>query len=253
MPSAHAPKAASSRNETEKTMTASPPRRSNSEVLTATLELQGKKVVDVGCGEGHLVRLMTRHGAKAFGIELNPKQLEKAHAEKTVGDEVYYEGRAENLPFDSDSIDITVFFNSLHHVDVKRMGDALAEAARVLKSGGVLYVCEPVAEGPHFELMKPVHNETKVRAKAYEALQAADNLGFTVEDEFTYIHPAVHKSFTHFKERMLRVNPEREDSFAKLEGKLQKAFDTLGKPADAKDGGGFTFDQPMRVNVLTKA
>ncbi len=247
------PKAASGRNETEKTMTASPPRRSNSEVLTATLELQGKKVVDVGCGEGHLVRLMTRHGAKAFGIELNPKQLEKAHTEKTVGDEVYYQGRAEDLPFDSDSIDITVFFNSLHHVDVKRMGDALAEAARVLKSGGVLYVCEPVAEGPHFELMKPVHNETKVRAKAYEALQAADNLGFTVEDEFTYIHPAVHKSFTHFKERMLRVNPEREDSFAKLESKLQKAFDTLGKPADAKDGGGFTFDQPMRVNVLTKA
>jgi len=45
------------------------PHRTNSEVLTASLDLSGKKVVDVGCGEGNLVRLMTRHGAKVFGIE----------------------------------------------------------------------------------------------------------------------------------------------------------------------------------------
>ena len=234
-------------------MTASPPRRTNSEVLTATLELQGKKVVDVGCGEGHLVRLMTRHGAKAFGVECNPQQLEQAHDAKPVGGEIYYKGRAEKLPFDADSIDLAVFFNSLHHVAIDHMNDALAEAARVLKSGGVLYICEPVAEGPHFELMQPVHDETVVRAKAYEALQDASTLGLIAEQEFTYIHPAMHQNFAQFKERMLRINPHRADDFDTLEADLQAAFERLGAAADSKDGGGFSFDQPMRVNVLTKA
>lgn len=115
-------------NNNGKPMTA--PRRTNSEVLTATLELQGKKVIDVGCGEGHLVRLMTRHGAKAFGVECSALQLEQAHQQKPVGGEIYYEGRAEKLPFDADSIDVAVFFNSLHHVDIDHMELALTEAAR---------------------------------------------------------------------------------------------------------------------------
>jgi len=229
-------------------MNALPSRRTNSEVLTATLDFHGKKAVDIGCGEGHLVRLMTRHGAKAFGVECNPAQLEKAHAEKPVGHEVYYDGRAENLPFDNDSVDVALFFNSLHHVGIEFMTQALDEAARVLKSGGTVYVCEPIAEGPHFELMQPVHDETVVRAKAYEALQGAAKLGLSLEHEFTYIHPAQHKSFAQFKERMLRINPHREDDFAAMENALKAAFERLGTATKE----GFSFDQPMRVNLFTK-
>ncbi|MBL4614169.1 MAG: class I SAM-dependent methyltransferase [Magnetovibrio sp.] len=225
------------------------PRRSNSEVLTATLELQGKKVIDIGCGEGHLVRLMTRHGAKAFGVECSAIQLEQAHAQKPVGDEVYFEGRAEKLPFDSDSIDVAVFFNSLHHVDIEHMALALNEAARVLKSDGILYVCEPVAQGPHFDLMQPVHDETMVRAKAYEALQGAAELGLEAQNEFSYTHPAMHTDFAQFKERMLRINPHRADDFDGLEAELKAAFERLGTAE--KDG--FAFDQPMRVNVFCKS
>jgi len=235
-------------NNNGSTMTALSPRRTNSEVLTATLDFHGKKAVDIGCGEGHLVRLMTRHGAKAFGVECNPAQLEKAHAEKPVGNEVYYDGRAEDLPFDKGSIDIALFFNSLHHVDVKIMTQALGEAARVLKSGGMLYVCEPIAEGPHFELMQPVHDETVVRTKAYEALQSAAKLGLSLENEFTYTHPAQHKNFAQFKGRMLRINPHRENDFTAMEDALRAAFERLGMATN----DGFIFDQPMRVNLFTK-
>lgn len=225
------------------------PYRSNSEVLTVTLDLRDKKVVDVGCGEGHLVRLMTRHGAKAFGVECNPLQLEMAHAEKPVGGEVYFDGKAEALPFDDTSVDVVVFFNSLHHVNTDTMTQALSEAARVLKLGGQLYICEPMAEGAHFDLMRPVHDETIERAKAYEAILGADALGLSSQDEFTYIHPAKHQDFAQFKARMLRINPHRADDFDTKEADLQAAFQRLGTPGT----DGFTFDQPMRVNVLKKA
>lgn len=230
-------------------MTQQPAHRTNSEALTATLELQGKKVVDVGCGEGHLVRLMTRHGARAFGVECNPAQLEKAHEAKPAGDEIFYDGRAEELPFDDASIDIVVFFNSLHHVEADKMADALGEAARVLKSGGVAYVCEPVAEGPHFDLMQPVHDETVVRAKAYETVQNAECQGLVLDREFTYIHPSLHKDFAAFRERMLRINPQNETDFNAKEALLRENFERLGTVG--KDG--VSFDQPMRVNVLIKA
>lgn len=234
-------------------MTQPAPHRTNSEVLTATVELAAKKVVDVGCGEGNLVRLMTRHGARVVGVECNPQQLEQAHAAKPVGNEIYHDGRAEALPLADASIDLVVFFNSLHHVAEDAMGQALSEAARVLKPGGHVYVCEPVAEGPHFELMQPVHDETHVRAKAYEAILGAaslgPDLGLNANDEFTYLHPARHADFAQFKERMLRINPHRADDFARLEGALKAAFQRLATP----DGDGFVFDQPMRVNLLKKA
>ncbi len=223
--------------------------RTNSEVLTATIDLSGIKVVDVGCGEGDLVRLMTRHGAKVVGVECNPQQLEKAHGEKPVGDEVYCEGKAESLPFDDGSIDTVVFFNSLHHVAEDAMATALKEAARVLKTGGLVYVCEPLAEGPHFQVMQPVHDETQVRAKAYEAVHNAPAHNLTQTQEFTYIHPATYGDFAQFKERILRINPQRSDDFTALEPDLMAAFETLGKPTDK----GFVFDQPMRVNLFVKS
>jgi len=229
-------------------MTQTTPHRTNSEVLTATVELADKKIVDVGCGEGDLVRLMTRHGAKVFGVECNPAQLEKAHAQKPVGNEIYHEGRAEALPFADGSLDLVVFFNSLHHVATDVMGMALSEAARVLKTGGQVYICEPVAEGPHFEVMRPVHDETVVRAAAYATVQDAHKFGLSPVQEFTYLHPARHIDFAHFKERMLRINPDRADDFARLESDLEAAFQRLGTPGD----GGVIFDQPMRVNLLSK-
>src|SRR3546814_3979690 len=59
------------------------------------------------------------------------------------------------------------------HVPAERQGAALAEAVRVLRRGGLLYVQEPLAEGSYFELMRPIEDETELRARAYDALRAA--------------------------------------------------------------------------------
>ena len=224
-------------------------RRDNGDVVAENLDLAGTRILDVGCGDGGLARLMTRRGATVTGLEYNPKQLEKALAAEPAGDEAYVGGVGEDLPFGNASMDAVVFFNSLHHVAVEAQAAALAEAARVVRPGGVVYVAEPVAEGPHFRLTMPVDDETRVRAAAYAVIRDAGALGLSQEKELTYTHAVVHPSFEAFHERMVTINPARRGAFAAKEAMMRVNFERLGR----KGEDGWAFDQPMRVNVLRKA
>lgn len=225
-----------------------PPRRKNTDVIAEHVPLAGRRVLDVGCGDGALVRMMTRRGAHVVGLECNPKQLAKARAKEAAGDETYVEGVGEDLPFEDASLDAVVYFNSLHHVTVAAQAEALAEAARVIRSGGTVYVAEPKAEGPNFRLVLPIHDETEVRAAAYAAIKAAELAGLQEETELVYLHRVVHPNFEAFRERMLAINPDRRELFAANEETLRATFQGLGEATE----DGRAFDQPMRVNVLRK-
>jgi ubiquinone/menaquinone biosynthesis C-methylase UbiE len=223
--------------------------QSNADVLLENLDLPGKDVIDVGCGEGGMVRVMTRAGARVIGVDCTAKQLEKAHAAEPAGDETYIDGVGEALPFDDASKDIVVYFNALHHVPMESQAEALDEVARVLKPGGTAYVAEPMAEGAQFDLVKLVHDETEVRAFAYGVLQEAGEHGLRTESEFVYLNPLTHKSFDQMKEKVLTVNPDRRGVFESNEAELRANYDRLGNKTDDGD----RFDQPMRVFVLRKS
>ena len=205
-------------------------------------------VVDVGCGDGSLARLLARKEAHVTGVDVSAGLLNRARGADAVADERYVEGKAEDLPLESLTADIVVFFNSLHHVDVEQMASALAEAARVLKPGGVLYVSEPLAEGSYFDVVKPVHDETEVRRRAYETLRTATGNHFEGVSEIFHLNPMPMKSFDAFRDRIVSVNPETRSRFDALGDRVRDAFERLGRRT--KDG--WMFDQPMRVNIYRK-
>jgi len=103
--------------------------RRSTEVLEELVAPRGKRIIDVGSGDGNVVRLLTRSGARVTGIEVQPEQLAKARASERAFDEDYVEGTAEAMPLPDALADVVVFFNSLHHVPVPSMGRAMAEAA----------------------------------------------------------------------------------------------------------------------------
>jgi hypothetical protein len=138
--------------------------------------------------------------------------------------------------------------NSLHHVQVDDQAQSLKEPARVLKHGGVLYVSEPLAEGPYFELMRPVHDETVVRQRAYETLQQAHLYSLLPEQELVHVNAVPIADFAAFSRRITLVNPEIRIRFDELVEQLRSAFEQLGEKAEE----GRVFDQPMRVNVYRK-
>ncbi|HYS93305.1 MAG TPA: methyltransferase domain-containing protein, partial [Candidatus Acidoferrales bacterium] len=45
----------------------------NPAFLTFIGELEGRRVLDAGCGEGHNTRIFARRGARMTGVDLSPR------------------------------------------------------------------------------------------------------------------------------------------------------------------------------------
>lgn len=113
------------------------------------LPAPGGPAIDVGCGEGRLVRDLAPLGYSVTGVEPAPtllKAAREAHPEGT-----YVAGSATSLPFADDSVDLAIAYNSL--MDVDDLSGAVAEIARVLRPSGrfCLSITHPVADSVGFE------------------------------------------------------------------------------------------------------
>jgi ubiquinone/menaquinone biosynthesis C-methylase UbiE len=191
---------------------------------------------------------MTEAGAQVIGIDPNPKRIVRAR-ESAQNSATFVEGSAEALPCDDDSMDIVVLFNSLHHVPVPAMDKALTEAARVLKPGAVLYVSEPIAAGAHFEAMRPISDETQVRAEALAAVNRAVESGlFRQESEEINRTTRYEDSFETYCQRMIDANPARESMVLAKKEDIRARFESSAH----KTPDGYEIDRQTRFNLLRK-
>lgn len=185
-----------------------------------------------------------------MGLDINAESLAKA-AEAAAAEGVsvaWKEGRAEALPFADGSLDIVVYSNSLHHVAPDKMGTALAEARRVLKPGGVLYIMEPVARGNWFEATRLINDETEVRDRALDAISKAQATGFETVDEIWYQSARRIESFGVYASEQAARGEKRRKLIAKHGEEARTRFESAARRED----GAFVFDQLFRINYLRK-
>lgn len=224
------------------------PRSTHKAALAALLDLRGKAVADIGCGDGAMVRHLTREGAVATGVEPGAEQLARARAAEPAGGETYHEGRGEALPFADASLDAVLYVNSLHHLPLDAMGPALTEAGRVLRPSGLLVSIEPLAEGTYFAVVRPIEDETLVRAAAYDALRAPP-AGLAVERETLYLNTLAFDDFAQVIDRVVAVDPARRERLRSVEAEMHRLYDEGAR----MEAGKAVFDQPMRLVALRKA
>ena len=208
----------------------------------------GKDVVDVGCGPGALVRALTERGATVTGVEISESQLAAALEQDAGRGARYLVGRAERLPLDNASVDIAVFMRSFHHVPRADLDAALAEARRVLRPRGAVYVAEPLAEGSFFELTRMVDDETEVRAAAQAALSRASDAGLQRATTVDYDAPLTVAGLPGLRARVVGADPRRAARFDELAAQLAEGLERLGEPGDRP--GEWRFLHPMRADVL---
>lgn len=99
----------------------------------------GDRVLEVGCGQGHLTRALAARDLDIIGIDANPQAAEVA------GNGIVRHMVAENLDFEDETFDFVVSVHAIEHIPP--LEAALAEITRVLKPGGeavFIYPAEPI-------------------------------------------------------------------------------------------------------------
>lgn len=93
----------------------------------------GATVLDAGCGEGVLSRLLAKKGAKVTGIDISHKNISaaKRYAEEEGVPVDFVQGDVENLPFAAKSFDWVVSSHVLEHVP--HLEKAASELGRVAR------------------------------------------------------------------------------------------------------------------------
>jgi SAM-dependent methyltransferase len=110
-------------------------------------------VLDIGCGVGAFLRLVTARGAQAFGLDASDALLQLAR--ERVPDADLRVGDMEALPYPDDTFDLVTGFNSFFFAN--DIVAALREAGRVAKPGAPVVI---QVWGPHeqndLEAMKEI-------------------------------------------------------------------------------------------------
>ena len=111
----------------------------NPEFLRFAGEMEGKAVLDVGCGEGYNTRLLARIGARVVGVDISPKMIEHARREERrspLGIRYEVASFSDLSIFEDESFDVVVSFMAF--MDGSTYEGAVKEILRVLRPGGDL-------------------------------------------------------------------------------------------------------------------
>ena len=112
------------------------------EYLLKRSEIQGKVILDFGCGPGNdLVWYLERGVKKAIGIDVSKKSLEEAHQRlKLHGNnfELIHTYGTENFRIEDRSVDVITCYGVLHHID--DLTQILSEFKRILKPDGEIRI-----------------------------------------------------------------------------------------------------------------
>ena len=98
-------------------------------------------ILDLGCANGWNMSRFSQYGRSAIGLDMHQErvQLAREHGPTMVASGL-------EIPVASDSLDVVYVQHVLHHIGDAERG--LAEAFRVLKPGGLLFLIETVEDSP---------------------------------------------------------------------------------------------------------
>ncbi|MDH4065923.1 MAG: metalloregulator ArsR/SmtB family transcription factor [Acidobacteriota bacterium] len=107
------------------------------------LLLPSFEVADLGCGEGYLSLEAAQWAHRVVAVDRSTEVLSRARAlaaRRHIKNVTWKRGELERLPVDSDSMDVALLAQALHHATAPAR--AVAEAVRILRDGGRVLVLD---------------------------------------------------------------------------------------------------------------
>lgn len=120
--------------------------------LLRLLAPQGKKIIDIACGQGFFSKAFAEAGADVVGVDISPNLI--AIAKKNVNENLKFEvSPAHNMPFVPDeSFEGAMIVLAVQNI--KEMAETFKETARTLTKGGKFVM---VLNHPCFRIPKQSH------------------------------------------------------------------------------------------------
>ena len=120
--------------------------RSRQELIDQANVTAGQRILDIGCGTGSFAVLLKRQRAdvEVVGLDPDPKALRRAKTKsERAGVSVRFDqGFADELRYESKSIDLVFSSLMFHHLDEQTQQKTLREVLRVLKPGGSFHLLD---------------------------------------------------------------------------------------------------------------
>lgn len=115
-------------------------------VLKRLVQLKGKRVLEIGCGEGRMSFPLAFFAEKYIAIDPDKEAIVKARKKmpKEVKDRLEFRdafGDKTGLP--DKSIDTILMILCFHEIVLQKQGPTLKECWRILKDGGQLLIVDP--------------------------------------------------------------------------------------------------------------
>jgi ubiquinone/menaquinone biosynthesis C-methylase UbiE len=226
------------------------PVRAEPELIEQRLQLDGARILELGCGRAQLTRLIATTGSarSVLALEVDAIQHDLNRAIADLPNVRFELGGAEAIPAADDSFDAVFMFKSLHHVPPELMPAALGEIRRVLKPGGLAWISEPVFAGEFNEILRLFHDESRVRQLAFAAVRAAvDSGALQLVEQIFFRAPFAFRDFAEFEQLVLGVTHTQHRLSTEVLAEVRRRFEAHLTPEGAQ------FGQPIRVDLLRKA
>ena len=219
------------------------------EIFNRLLALDGKHILELGCGSAEITRNIATTGAdrKITALEIDRIAHEKNLQITDLPNVTFGLSGAQEIPLEDESVDVVFMFKSLHHVPLELMEASMHEIRRVVKPGGLVYISEPVFAGDFNEVLRLFHDEQEVREAAFYTVKKAVNDGlFDLVEETFFNSPMTFESFAEFENNTIKAT----HSSHKLDEKLYALVKQRFEQHIGEDGAHFLM--PIRVDLLQR-
>jgi len=220
-----------------------------SEIYNRLLELDGKHILELGCGCAEITRDIASAGVdrKITALEVDEIAHEKNLQITDLPNVTFALSGAQAIPLENESVDMAFMFKSLHHVPLNLMEPSMREIRRVLKPGGLAYISEPIFAGDFNEILRLFHDEQKVREAAFSIIRKVVDEGlFNLVDETFFNSPMKFENFTDFENKVLNVTHTNYALDENVYSLVKQRFED-----HAGDHGAY-FLMPIRVDLLQR-